>query len=353
MYLARNSRSQLKLERDRLGSQLLFISKRKTSTTNLQSPNANLDSILKTCFKNGNTREVLLHLDDIIQKKIHLPDPWIKQLVNSCTNGTQAQKLMQLIQVNKTFKLNNIDCIQLIKAIGPSSEVMKVVDLMDLCGVKLDSFSYALLFKTVSSLGLEDQANVLYDHIRRAGVPLTIAMHISLLTVYTKTGNWDKAYSVLNDITTLYPSNKDPLPWNILLSSLVKNYKIDKSLELFESMLQSSAIPSDSTWATVLKAAGLSQNAKLQQKTLDFFIKHQERNPTLLTNFRAPVISLMTKSGRFNSAVKLFEEASQGSLHTHVWNSMLAGYRQHKKPEDVWNLFDRMQRLQVTLSWIG
>ncbi|KAE9607634.1 hypothetical protein Lal_00026980 [Lupinus albus] len=178
-----------------------------------------------------------------------------------------------------------------------------------------------------------------YDHCLYVGV--------ALLELYTKSGEIVDAQLVFEEM----PKN-DLIPWSLMIARYAQSDRSREALELFIRMRQTSVVPNNFTFASVLQACASLSLLNLGKQIHSYVTKVGFDSNIFVSN---ALMDLYAKSGEIEKSVKLFSESPKKNDVT--WNTIIVGYVQLGDGEKALNLFScmleyDMQPTAVTYSTV-
>lgn len=204
----------------------------------------------------------------------------------------------------------------------------------------LHSLSYLLLScKNTKSLS---QGKQLHGYIISAGYDEHPVLVPKLITFYS-------AFNLLGDAHIITETSKiqHPLPWNLLISSYVRNGLSGEALSAYRQMVKKGIRPDNFTYPSVLKACGDELNLEFGREV------HSSINASGLGRclfVHNALISVYGRCGEVNIARKLFDEMPEKDAVS--WNSMISGYASKGMWGEAFELFERMRMEGIEMNII-
>ncbi|KDP29043.1 hypothetical protein JCGZ_16432 [Jatropha curcas] len=157
----------------------------------------------------------------------------------------------------------------------------------------------------------------------------------SLITLYCKCGELDNAYKVFYEMPV-----RNVVSWTAIISGFAQEWQIDVCLELFSAMRNSTLVPNDFTFTSLLSACtgsgalgqGRSAHCQIIQMGLDSHL-----------HIANALISMYCKCGSVQDALFIFDNMYTKDIVS--WNSMISGYAQHGLTVQAIELFEKMKKL--------
>ncbi|KAK9929805.1 hypothetical protein M0R45_026886 [Rubus argutus] len=230
---------------------------------------------------------------------------------------------------------------------GHLSEAFKTLSLIKLrassstsCDAILHSIS-SLLFSCTSHKSFP-QGRQLHAHIIRLGLEQHPILVPKLVTFYSSFNFHVDAHTVIENSNILHP-----LPWNLLISSYVKNELLDEALYTYKQMVNKGIRPDSFTYPSVLKACGEKLDigfGREVHKSID--ASCQEWNLFVHNS----LVSMYGKFGLVDVARQLFEKMPQRDVIS--WNVMISCYTSKGLWKEAFELFGRLQMEGTEISII-
>ncbi|KAL2941070.1 hypothetical protein RDABS01_029420 [Bienertia sinuspersici] len=159
----------------------------------------------------------------------------------------------------------------------------------------------------------------------------------SMISGYFNDGQIVKACELFGIMT-----DKDNIAWTVMISGYVQNELFIEAMCLFSEMWEQGVIPLQSTYSTLLGAAGAAAHLHQGRQLHCLLIKSQMNMDLILEN---SLISMYGKCGQVGEAYQIF---SSMSCHDVVsWNSILMGFSIHALAYETLSLFDSMQKSRI------
>ncbi|XP_068318904.1 pentatricopeptide repeat-containing protein At1g71490-like [Pyrus communis] len=220
---------------------------------------------------------------------------------------------------------------------GNLSKAFKTISLVQLHAA---SPTRDLILHSISSVILScanhkalPQGEQLHAHIVRLGFEQHPILVPKLVTFYSSFNLHAEARIILENSNILHP-----LPWNVLISSYVKNELLDEALSTYKQMVNKGIRPDCFTYPSVLKACGEKLDISFGRevhKSID--ARCQEWNLFVHNS----LVSMYGKFGLLDVARHLFDKMPTRDAIS--WNAMISGYSSKGMWTDAFELFGNMQ----------
>ncbi|KAG8633580.1 hypothetical protein MANES_18G119040v8 [Manihot esculenta] len=265
------------------------------------------------------SKEVILQNNQLVLGKCRTGnEPMIDNLINSLREFAcqghllKAFKLFSLIQQQASCTTTNDTILHSI-----SSLLLSCVNLKALPQGKQ-------LHALVISLGFEQH-------------PILVP---KLVNFYSKFDLLIDAHIITENSNILHP-----FPWNLLISSYVRNGLYDEALSAYKKMISKGIRPDNFTYPSVLKACGekldlaygreVHESIKVSCHIWSLFVHNS-------------LVSMYAKTGELEIARCLFDKMPERDAVS--WNAMISGYASKGMWKEAFELFEQMQIAGVELN---
>ncbi|XP_058087241.1 pentatricopeptide repeat-containing protein At2g40720-like [Magnolia sinica] len=178
----------------------------------------------------------------------------------------------------------------------------------------------------------------IHGHVIKSGNGMDVYINCALIDMYAKFGLPELAGIVFSSMTC-----KNLVAWNSIISCYARNSCPDLAVNLFLEISHHGLIP-DSISVTSVLVAVSSLAALLMGKTIHgFHIRHEIQSDLHVDN---ALVDMYTKCGCLQYARSLFDIMPHKNIVT--WNSMISGYGSHGHCSHAIELFNEMQKLEVS-----
>uniref|UniRef100_A0A5B7BVB7 Pentatricopeptide repeat-containing protein n=1 Tax=Davidia involucrata TaxID=16924 RepID=A0A5B7BVB7_DAVIN len=287
-----------------------------------------------------------------IQKLI--PKKWKQSIKQSETRDKHppasynAQEL--ILETSTTSNDSMVDSLLTsLKDFAGQGHLSKAFRTFSLIQCHASSASYDLILHSLSSLLLSctnlkslPQGKQLHAHTLSLGLEQHPTLVPKLVSFYS-------AFNLLSDahIITETSNILHPLPWNLLISSYVRNGFRGKALSTYKQMVNKGIDPDNFTYPSVLKACGEELNLDLGR------VVHKLIDGSCLEwslFVQNALVSMYGRCGEVDVARKMFDKMPEKDAVS--WNSMITGYASKGMWEEAFELFESMQVEDIELNII-
>ncbi|XWS27512.1 hypothetical protein CRYUN_Cryun26dG0121200 [Craigia yunnanensis] len=233
-----------------------------------------------------------------------------------------------VIQGNLLKAFNSFSLIQLhVSSIASYDVILHPISLLLVSCTKLKSLQPGKqLHAQIISLALEQH-------------PLLVP---KLVTFYSTFNLLDDAQVVTENCNFLHP-----LPWNLLISSFVKNEHFEEALSAYRKMVNKGIRPDNFTYPSVLKACGEILDVDFGRMVHNSINGSCHEWNLYVHN---ALISMYGKFGQVHVARDLFNKMLEKDDVS--WNTMISCYASKSMWGEAFELFDGMRAEGVELNFI-
>ncbi|KAG0503533.1 hypothetical protein HPP92_003605 [Vanilla planifolia] len=133
---------------------------------------------------------------------------------------------------------------------GRVDDVFNTLDLMAERGVAADIRTYSALLRCCIRSRDLYFGRLLHRRLVLSGLSFDSVVYNSLITLYSKCGDWDSAFSVFNEMG----NQRDLVSWTALISAAAEKKMEDRALSIFLEMLDEGFVPNEFTISSVIRA---------------------------------------------------------------------------------------------------
>ncbi len=188
----------------------------------------------------------------------------------------------------------------------------------------------------------------LFEEFRsRFGIPRSPKLLNSLLYVYFRRGQVDKAVQVFQSLQEDYDFTPDLESWNLVISTFSRVGDYDGALAWFNKLAKNKLNPNSQTYVTMMamyaKRGDLEAVAGLFQQSRSDKV---ETTVAMMDN----LVLAQINNDQLAEAQRTVEEALQMNLagsRTRMWNLLINAYAMHRDLEKVSEVHRRMQEADV------
>lgn len=218
-------------------------------------------------------------------------------------------------------------------------------------GLTFTKFTFSISLSLLSSLRRIDQGRQVHGQLLRAGFGDDAFVRTSLVDMYCKCGEMDKAEKMFkmvyraisrekyyDDLTTL------SITWSTIISGYVQNGMLMEALESFKSMVREGIVEVNTvTLTTIVTASADAGFLELGQQIHSRILKSGCLPDVFLSS---AMVDMYAKCGTLQGSLAFFTEAKTPNVV--LWTTMISSLAIHGHGHEAVRLFQSMQREGVT-----
>ncbi|KAL6497717.1 hypothetical protein OROHE_027042 [Orobanche hederae] len=217
---------------------------------------------------------------------------------------------------------------------GLDDEGLRLVYEMQNLGFSVDDVTITALFSAASNLRNQEIGKQIHAYLIRHGIQFS-GMKSYLIDMYAKTGSVPAAEIIFN---TNCKGNIDLAVWNAMISGSAQNGLIEKSLIVFQKMLEENIMPNAVTLASILPACSQLGSLALGKLLHGFSIRNFLDKNVFVSS---ALVDMYSKSGSIIYAERSFAKSAEKNSVTYT--NMILGYGQHGMGKKAVVLFNSMR----------
>ncbi|XP_044504951.1 pentatricopeptide repeat-containing protein At2g29760, chloroplastic [Mangifera indica] len=201
-----------------------------------------------------------------------------------------------------------------------------------------DEVTFVSALSACAQLGAMDVGEQIYANIKNRGVKLNCYLTTSLIDMYSKCGNLDKALEVFNSV-----KRRDIFVWSAMIAGLAMYGKGRAAIDLFFKMQEARVKPNAVTFTNILCAcshAGLVEEGRM-------FFNQMEPVYGVVPGFMhyACMVDILGRAGLLDEAAELIEKMSI-TPSASVWGALLGACKIHGNVELAEQACSRLLELE-------
>ncbi|KAL6195457.1 hypothetical protein ACLB2K_031076 [Fragaria x ananassa] len=188
-------------------------------------------------------------------------------------------------------------------------------------GPKPDEVTLVCTLAACSQLGAIDLGGWIHVYVKKQGMKLNCHLTTSLIDMYAKCGNLEKALEVFNSAET-----RDIFVWSAMIAALAMHGQGRDALHFFSKMLEAKVKPNAVTFTNILCACS---HAGLVNEGITFF-NQMERVYGVVPGIKhyACMVDILGRSGNLEEAAELIEKMPICPTPS-VWGALLGACTRH------------------------
>ncbi|KAG6592352.1 Pentatricopeptide repeat-containing protein, partial [Cucurbita argyrosperma subsp. sororia] len=239
----------------------------------------------------------------------------------------------------REFMITSIfDSLKSFASHGQLSKAFEAFSLVQLRGSYNDSFdlivqSISILLVSCTTCSSLPSGKQLHGRIILSGLEEDSILVPKLVTFYS-------SFKLLAEAHTLVENSNlfHPCPWNLLITSYVRNELHESAILAYKQMLSKGVRPDNFTFPSILKACGETQNLGFGLEVHKCINSWSNQWSLFVQN---ALISMYGRCGELDTARNLFDNMLDRDAVS--WNSMISCYASKGMWKEAFELFDIMQ----------
>lgn len=223
---------------------------------------------------------------------------------------------------------------------GFSEEALELFVSMYKTNVQPDLYTYCSVFNAIAALKYIDFGKQVHGIVVKSGSESKISVSNAIADAYAKCGLLENMRKVFERI-----EEKDVVSWTTLVTAYSQCSECEEALVIFSKMREAGFTPNQFTFSSVLDACaslclleyGRQVHGLLCKAGLD---THKCTESAL--------IDMYAKCGCITESRKVFESISDPDIVS--WTAIISGCAQHGLVEDAFELFRRMEQLEMEVN---
>ncbi|KAK4775633.1 hypothetical protein SAY87_023594 [Trapa incisa] len=189
-------------------------------------------------------------------------------------------------------------------------------------GIVPNELTMVSVLRACSCLAALEQGKQIHTSIIKHGFGLEVPIGSALSTMYTKCGDLEDGNQVFRRMPT-----RDVVSWNAMISGLTQNGLGDRSLELFEEMIQEGIRPDEVTFVNILSAC--SHKGLVDRGRGYFTMMFEKYGIAPGVEHYACMVDILSRAGRLDEA-KGFIESTTVDHGLRLWRNLLSACKNHQ-----------------------
>ncbi|KAF4346809.1 hypothetical protein G4B88_013279 [Cannabis sativa] len=301
------------------GRWLCSYIERNGITSNLTLNNAMLDMYVKC----GSVQDAKLLFDKMLEKDVV---SWTTMLDGYARSGKydEAQHVFNEMPKQDIAAWNAL--ISSYEQNGKPKEALAVFHQLQLSkSVKPDQITLVSTLSACSQLGAIDPGRWIHVYIGRQGFKLNCHLTTSLIDMYAKCGELEKAIEVFNSV-----EKKDVFVWSAMIAGLAMHGRGKDAIDLFSQMLQAKVKPNSVTFTNILCACS---HTGLVEEGKDLFCKMEPVYGVVPgVKHYSCMVDMLGRSGNLKEAVEFIKKMPIAPTAS-IWGALLGGCKLHGNVE--------------------
>ncbi|TVU50931.1 hypothetical protein EJB05_02329, partial [Eragrostis curvula] len=189
-------------------------------------------------------------------------------------------------------------------------------------GMELTEFTLSALLSTCASSTLIVEGKQLHAIIIKYGFHGNYFVTSSLVDVYSKCGQIEKAYAVFSDM-----EHKNVVLWNAMIASFTSHGHSWEVMILFEKMHQAGIFPNEVTYLSMLSVCSHAGFVEEARRYFSLLMSDKTVEPNVL--HYSCMVDVLGRSGNIDEAWELIQQMPFEPT-TSMWGSLLGSCRNYR-----------------------
>ncbi|MCD7473275.1 hypothetical protein HAX54_015054 [Datura stramonium] len=222
---------------------------------------------------------------------------------------------------------------------GFDRDALKLLRQMTLDGPSFNEVTFSISSALMASLRNLELGRQIHGKVRRLSISKDMRVRASLIDMYCKCGQMDKASRIFQELRqgSVEVQHPHSVLWSTIISGYIHNSMLKDALEVFSSMVRDQLEVDVFTLSSILSA---SANSGLLELGWQIHGYVQKLGHIWDIFFISAIIDMYAKCGKLDSARLFFEQTQTRNIV--VWTTMINSYAIHGQGSDAVQLFEFM-----------
>ncbi|KAI5075041.1 hypothetical protein GOP47_0011002 [Adiantum capillus-veneris] len=292
---------------------------------------------LKACAKRQDLYQgSRIHADirdsGLLEKNIYLGNSLVSMYAK-CGALVRAQQVVDELRVRDVVSWTAL--ITGYVQHGQGKEALCCFCRMRSEGLSPNAITYACILKACGITQEVDMGEQMHGEIVNKGLlENNVVLGSALVDMYAKCGVFSKARKVLDELPV-----RNVVSWSALIAGYVRQGQGEEALGCFQKMKSEGLSPDAITYACILKACGITQDANMGKQIHDEIASQGLLEKEIMVG--SALVDMYAKCGAFTKAHKMLDELP---VHDVVsWSALIARYAQEGKGQEALSCFQKMR----------
>ncbi|CAI9107428.1 OLC1v1006778C1 [Oldenlandia corymbosa var. corymbosa] len=207
--------------------------------------------------------------------------------------------------------------------------------------------SAAMYIKLMVMLGKckqPEKASSLFQLMIEEGCVVNTEAYTALLSAYSRSGNFEKAFSLLEEMKYTPHCQPDVFTYSILIKSVVEVFDFNKVEALLDDMASQGIRPNTVTYNTLIDAYGKAKRFVEMESTLIEMLRQKNCKPDVWT--MNSTLRAFGGSGQIEMMEKCYEKFQSSGIEPNIktFNILLDSYAKSENYEKMSAVMEYMQK---------
>lgn len=231
--------------------------------------------------------------------------------------------------------MNVVMCTQIMQGLISSGKytdleiAVDVLHFMDMHNIAPNPRTYSVLLSGCASSSSIDIGETVFNHLIKSGCEQNSFIQTSLLNMFAKGGELEKAKEVFNSMRSTRKSQMTTVEWTAMIAAYGQHGQGNEALALFEQMLRENINPNNQTIGCILNACS---HAGLVKEAMQIFSSMKARfgiSPDVM-HYNS-VVDVLSRAGMFVEAENILNSMDVQSAT--AWRAYIGGCRSYNEIE--------------------
>ncbi|KAE8662172.1 Pentatricopeptide repeat-containing protein [Hibiscus syriacus] len=215
---------------------------------------------------------------------------------------------------------------------GHLHKAISTLDVMARQNTHPDLITYSVLLKACIRSRDFQLGKLVHSHLTQSKLELDSVLFNSLISLYSKSGNWNKAREIFQSMG----NKRDLVSWSAMISCFANNKMEFEAILTFLDMLENGFFPNEYCFTAVIRACSTSEFYSVGEIILGFLMKTGYLD--FDTNVGCALIDMFAKGNSdLESALKVFDKMPERNVVS--WTLMMTRCTQLGYPKGAIELF--------------
>ncbi|KAK8537185.1 hypothetical protein V6N13_042133 [Hibiscus sabdariffa] len=215
---------------------------------------------------------------------------------------------------------------------GHLHKAISTLDIMARRNTHPDLITYSFLLKACIRSRDFQLGKLVHSHLTRSKLELDTVLSNSLISLYSKSGNWTRACEIFQSMG----NKRDLVSWSAMISCFANNKMESEAILVFLDMLENGFFPNEYCFTAVIRACSTAEFFPIGEIILGFLMKTGYLD--FDTNVGCGLIDMFAKgNSNLESAFKVFDKMPDRNVV--AWTLMITRCTQLGYPKGAIELF--------------
>nr|XP_043610748.1 pentatricopeptide repeat-containing protein At2g29760, chloroplastic [Erigeron canadensis] len=295
------------------------------------------NALLDMYTKCGSLEDAKKLFGEMVEKDIV---SWTTMLVGYAKSGdyVTARRLFETMPSQDIAAWNAL--ISAYEQSGNGKEALEIFNELQMSKMaEPDEVTLVSTLSACAQVGAMDMGGWIHVYIKKHRIKLSCHLVTSLIDMYAKCGDLNKALEVFNSVV----DNRDVFIWSAMIAGLAMHGRGKEAIELFHKMQDNNVKPNGVTFTNLLCACS---HTGLVEEGRDFFKKMEPVYEVVPgVKHYACMVDMLGRAGHLNEAIELIKTMPMPPLGS-IWGALLGACKLHGNVSVAEHASDRLLELE-------